>query len=70
MGRYVVLLIAPFIIGVLVAAGLVLIERLRRRRNEAADTLFEAELEDSEVLGDDADAADQAPELTRRRIAS
>jgi hypothetical protein len=66
MGRYVVLLIAPFIMGVLIAAGLVLIERLRRRRDEAADTLFAETLEDAELLADDPDTLEQAPEVTRR----
>jgi hypothetical protein len=66
MGRYVVLLIAPFIIGVLIAAGLVLIERLRRRRDEAADALFDETLEDHERLADDPDALEQAHEVTRR----
>jgi hypothetical protein len=64
MGRYVVLLIAPFIIGVLIAAGLVLIERLRRRRDEAADALFDETLEDSELLAEDPDALEH--EVTRR----
>jgi hypothetical protein len=69
MGRYVVLLIAPFIIGVLIAAGLVLIEGLRRRLGDARGTRLEA-LEDPELLDDDLDAEGQAPELPRRRIAS
>jgi hypothetical protein len=69
MGRYVVLLIAPFIIGVLIAAGLVLIEGLRRRLGDARRTRLEA-LEDPELLDDDLDAEEQAPELPRRRIAS
>ena len=42
MGRYVILLIAPIIIGVLIAAGVVVINRLRQRRFDARRTLREA----------------------------
>jgi hypothetical protein len=69
MGRYVVLLLAPFIIGVLIAAGLVLVEGLRRRLGDARRARLEA-LDDPELLDDGPDAEEQASELPRRRIAS
>lgn len=68
MGRYVVLLVAPFIIGALIAAGLVLIEGLRHRSETRRVSL---ELERLERLErDDPDATESSPDLTHRRIAS
>lgn len=42
MGRYVILLIAPVIIGVLIATGVVVTNGLRRRRIDVCRTLLEA----------------------------
>jgi hypothetical protein len=42
MGRYVILLIAPAIVGVLLATGAVVISGLRERRIDARRTLLEA----------------------------
>lgn len=68
MGRYVVLLIAPFIIGVLIAAALVLIEGLRQRGEARRVSL---ELERLERLEhDDPQETESSPDLTHRRIAS
>jgi 4-hydroxybenzoate polyprenyltransferase len=58
MGRYVFLLIAPVIVGVLIAAGVVVINGLRQRRIDARRPQFEAR------------RPDPSSELTRRRIAS
>jgi 4-hydroxybenzoate polyprenyltransferase len=58
MGRYVVLLIAPVIVGVLIAAGIVVINGLRQRRIDARRTQPEAR------------RPGPSSELTRRRIAS
>jgi hypothetical protein len=42
MGRYVILLVVPIIIGVLVAAGIAVINGLRQRRIDARRALLEA----------------------------
>jgi hypothetical protein len=42
MGRYVILLIAPVIVGVLLATGAVVISGPRERRIDARRTLLEA----------------------------
>jgi hypothetical protein len=42
MGRYVILLISPIIVGVLIAAGVVVINGLRQRRIDVRRTLLEA----------------------------
>ena len=42
MGRFVLLLIAPVIIGVLIAAGVVVVNGLRQRRIDARRTLLDA----------------------------
>jgi hypothetical protein len=42
MGRYVIFLIAPVIVGVLIATGAVIINGLRQRRIDARRTLLDA----------------------------
>jgi uncharacterized membrane protein YciS (DUF1049 family) len=68
MGRYVVLLTAPFVIGVLIAAGLVVIEWLRHRAEARRVSLELERLERQE--DDDPDVTEPLPELRHRRIAS
>ncbi len=73
MGRFVILLIAPVIIGVLIAAGFVVINGLRQRRIDARRTLLEAGRPDRALSpADPADPAEteQSTDLTHRRIAS
>jgi|RhiMetdeSRZDD1v2_1073273.scaffolds.fasta_scaffold290758_5 type II secretory pathway pseudopilin PulG len=79
MGRYLILLIAPVIIGVLIAAGVVIINGfrqrsidngLRQRRMEARRMLLEARRQDRARPAANSDATEQPPDLTHRRIAS
>jgi hypothetical protein len=79
MGRYVILLIAPVIIGVLIAAGVVVVSGLRQRsidnglrlrRMEARRTLLEARRQDRALSAADPAATEQSADLTHRRIAS
>ena len=79
MGRYVILLIAPVIIGVLIAAGVVVVSGLRQRsidnglrlrRMEARRTLLEARRQDRALSAADHAATEQSADLTQRRIAS
>ena len=65
MGRYVILLIAPVIIGVLIATGVVVTNGLRRRRIDVRRTLLEARRLDR-VLS----PREKSSDLTHRRIAS
>jgi outer membrane murein-binding lipoprotein Lpp len=70
MGRCAILLIAPVIIGVLIAAGVVAIDRVRQRlrRMNARRTLLE---ERRRALSPaDPYAARQSADLTHRRIAA
>jgi hypothetical protein len=68
MGRYVILLIAPVIVGVLLATGAVVISGLRERRIDARRTFLEARRPDPALSPADA-AAREISELTHRRIA-
>ena len=70
MGRYVILIIAPVIIGVLIAAGVVVINGLRQRRIDARSTLLEAARPDRALSPADPAATEQSSDLTHRRIAS
>jgi hypothetical protein len=79
MGRYVILLIAPVIIGVLIAAGVVVIHGLRRRgvdnalrqhRIEARRTLLEMRRQDRALSAADPAVTQQSSDLSHRRIAS
>jgi hypothetical protein len=79
MGRYVILLIAPIIVGLLVPAGVVVINglrqrsidnALRQRRIEARRTLLELTRQDRALSAADPTAREQSSDLTHRRIAS
>jgi type II secretory pathway pseudopilin PulG len=79
MGRYVILLIAPVIIGVLIAAGVVAFSGLRRRsidnglrqrRIEARRTLLEVRRQARALSPVEPIATEQSSDLTGRRIAS
>ena len=69
MGRYVVLLIAPVIIGFLIAAGVVVIKGLRWRRIDARRTLLEARRPDRALSPANPAASEEASDLTHRRTA-
>jgi hypothetical protein len=70
MGRYVILLIAPVFIGVLIAAGVVVINGLRQRRIDARRTLPEARRPDRALSPADPAVKKESSDLTHRRIAS
>jgi hypothetical protein len=72
MGRCAILLIAPVIIGVLIAAGVVVIDRVRQRLGHmnARRTLLEERRRDRALSPVDLHAAKQSADLTHRRIAS
>ena len=70
MGRYVILLIAPVFIGVLIAAGLVVINGLRQRRIDARLTLPEARRPDRALSPPDSAGKKESSDLAHRRIAS
>jgi hypothetical protein len=70
MGRYVILLIVPIIIGALIAAGVVVISGLRRRRIDARLGLYEARPPDDALSPADPAAKEESSDLTHRRIAS
>lgn len=61
MGRYVVLLVAPVIIGVLIAAAVVVVNTLRQRRSDAR-----LQLQSPANLS----TKDESSNTQRRRIAS
>ena len=69
MAGYVVLLILPVIIGVFIAAGVLVINGRRQRRIDTARTMLEARRRDALSLSDPA-ATEQSSAATRRRIAS
>jgi hypothetical protein len=69
MGRYIVLLIAPIVIGVLIAAAVVLISGLRERRIDARRTSLEMS-PDGALPPDDAAGEEESPQPAHRRIAS
>jgi hypothetical protein len=68
MGRYVVLLIAPVLIGLLIAAGVVVINGLRQRRTDARRTLLEAR-SDRALSPADPAARKESSDVRRRRTA-
>ena len=70
MGRYVILLIVPVIIGVLIAAGVVVINGLRQHRIDARRTLLEARRPDRALSPADSAVKEESSDLTHRRIAS
>ena len=69
MGRYVVLLIAPVLIGLLIAAGVVVINGLRQRRTDARRTLLEATRSDRALSPADPAARKESSDVRRRRTA-
>jgi hypothetical protein len=69
MIRYVVLLIAPLVIGALIAVAVLLINELRERREQTRGELDEARRLDRAPSSTDL-AARSAPEGRDRRIAS
>lgn len=70
MGRYVILLIVPIIIGVLVAVVVTVINGLRQRRIDARRTLLEARRPDGALSSAGPAAKEASSDLTHRRIAS
>jgi hypothetical protein len=70
MGRYVILLIAPVIIGFLLAAAVVAIGGLRQRRLDARRALLEASSTDPAPSPAHPAAGTESSDITRRRIAS
>jgi hypothetical protein len=70
MDRYVTLLIAPVIVGVLIAAGALVIDGLRQRRIDARRVQLEARRPDPGLSPADTVAREVSSELTHRRIAS
>ena len=70
MGRYVILLVVPIIIGVLVAAGIAVINGLRQRRIDARRALLEARRPDGALSAAGPPAKEESSDLTHRRIAS
>jgi hypothetical protein len=70
MGRYVILLVVPIIIGVLIAAGVVVINAIRQRRIDARRTSLEARRPDGALSPADPAGKEESSDLTHRRIAS
>ena len=70
MGRYVILLIAPVVIGVLIAATVVLISGLRARRIDTRRTSLEQSRPDGGLSPAHAAEKEPSPHPTHRRIAS
>ena len=69
MGRYVILLIVPVIIGFLIAAVVVVASGLRQRRIDARRALLEATPPDHARSPADPAAGEESSDLTHRRIA-
>jgi hypothetical protein len=70
MGRFVILLIVPIVLGVLIAAAVVVIHGLRDRRIDARRTLLEASPPDGVFSPTDDTGTEESPRPTHRRIAS
>jgi hypothetical protein len=70
MGRYVVLLIAPVLIGFLIAAAVVVVTGLRQRRIDARRASLEARRSDRALSPADPVAREESSDLVHRRIAS
>jgi hypothetical protein len=70
MGRYVILIVVPIIIGVLIAAGVVLFNGLRQRRIDARLALLEARRPVVALSAADSPPKEESSDLTHRRIAS
>jgi hypothetical protein len=70
MGRYVILLVVPIIIGVFIAAGVVLFNGLRQRRIDARLALLESRRPAGALSTANSPAKKKSSDLTHRRIAS
>ena len=70
MGQYVVLLIVPVVIGVLIAAVVLVINGLRQRRIDTRRTVLEATRPDGALSPGDPASNDESSAAARRRIAS
>ena len=70
MGRYAIVLIVPIIIGVLVAAGIAVINGLRQRSIDARRALLEARRPDGALSAAGPATKEESSDLTHRRIAS
>jgi hypothetical protein len=80
MGRYVIILIAPLIISIFIAAGVVVVVKalwqrtidneIRRRRIEARRTLLEARRQDSALSAADPPVSEQSSHPTQEWMAS
>jgi hypothetical protein len=70
MGRYVFLLVAPVIVGVLIAAGALVIDGLRQRRIDARRVQLEARRPAPGLFPADTAGREVSSEPTHRRIAS
>ena len=70
MGRFVILLIAPVIIGFLIAAAFVAVNGLRQRRLDARRALLEASSPDPALSPPRSAARRESSDIARRRIAS
>jgi hypothetical protein len=68
MGRYVILLAAPFIVGVVIAIGVVVLHELRERRLDARLGPLETDEPDDGPLAAESNAQERS-DLTHRRIA-
>jgi len=70
MGRYVLLLVVPIVVGVLIAAAVILINGLRQRRIDAGLARLEASDREAALSAADRPAQEQSSNLGDRRIAS
>jgi hypothetical protein len=70
MGRFVILLIIPIVIGLFIAAAVVVINGLRDRRVDARRALLEASPPDGVFSPTDATGTEESSHPTHRRIAS
>jgi|RhiMetdeSRZDD1v2_1073273.scaffolds.fasta_scaffold304111_3 hypothetical protein len=70
MGRYVIVLAIPIVIGVLIAAAVIIIGGLRQQRNVARLAPFDTQRPDGESLLADSPDKDKAAATTHGRIAS
>jgi hypothetical protein len=70
MGRYVILLLVPVVVGVCIAVTVVLINGFRARRIDARHASLELSSPDGALSPADAAEEEASPPPTHRRIAS
>lgn len=70
MGEYVLLLVVPVVIGVLIAAGVLVINGLRQHRIDTRRTVLEARRPDGALSPADRATNDESSAPAHRRIAS